>query len=176
MQRGVDAPAPRQGEHPRGKVQALQPPRQGRQRDAGQPGAAAEVEANVLPGRRPRFPQRRREQFRRPVVELLGQFRVEPLREAVEQVAHVLRRRPRRDGGAAERGEQETRLRRQGGTRFGAREGGFGGRGGAFGVAGLAPGVGQRQPGLGRVGGQRGRPLQRLHRRPRVAQGRQGLA
>ena len=129
-----------------------------------------------MPFRRPGLPQRGGEQGRRPVVEPTGQGGVEPLREAIEQVAHVFGRRPIRDGGAAERGQQERRLRRQRGVRRGARQRRFRRRRCRRQLPDLPPGMGQGEARLNRVGGERDGPLQRLQGRARVAERGQRLA
>ena len=176
VQRGVHPPPARQREHARREVEALQAPHQGSEGEPGQPRPAPEVEPPPLAGRRPGLPQRGGEQLRRPVAEPAFELRVEALGEAVEQVAHVPRRRPVRHRGPAERREQEPRLRHQRGARRSAGQRRLGRRGGAVGVADLPPRMGEGEVRFGGVRGERRRPLQGLQRRPRVAQRGEGLA
>ena len=176
VERGINAPPFGQRQHPRREVQPLQALDQRRQRQPRQPGAAAEVEAAPGGAATAGLPQRRREQLRRPVVQGAGEFGVEPLGEAVEQVADVLRRRLVGHRGAAEGGEQETGLRRQPRAGLGSIQGGPGGRDRALRIAVFAAGMGQGEARFGRLGRERGGPRERLQRRPRVAQRGERLA
>ena len=179
----ASTPTPGLREHSRRNVEALQAPHQRRQRDPGEPGAAAEVEAPPLADRRaaaaavrPRRAVRRRA-ARRPGPR--GR-RPDPRRTT---------RRTRRTGPAgrppapgfrnlfpAEGGPEKTRLRRERGARRGAHQRGLRRGDGLRRISGFPPGVGEGEPRLHRVRRERDGALQRLQGRTRVAEGGERLA